>query len=357
MEELGPPVGVAAAITETGLVVGYAPPTGFSRATVWVLESDAPSIELELSRDALTPVLARCFDAASQVAEDLAGRGGCVSAARTPAARADTTTGTITLHRQGSPVVGVDVRVRVEPIDESGFHFHDLGDRPGGRFVTEQGFDDEIVLQTDGSGVATFRYQSAGLSGFEDLIAEFGPPTNPIADSARLFIALPLPSMPRSGGLAGDSSGLAEYTYVVDVVGRHGADTDNGATSEAQAVILQIFNRYVELYGASGFQDDGRPTTPNNGVGFVITEASLPHGGLFDVGPELGSPVSAWRNPHQFHRAGWDFDVRVSNIPGSHHDSFEEVCEEFGAICAFEFDHYHIYVDHERRKSEGFKNG
>jgi probable HAF family extracellular repeat protein len=357
MEDLGPPVGVATAISATGLVAGYAPPTGFSLATIWVLPSDETTIEVNLSRKAFEPVLARCFDAVNQVAKDLSARGNCESPATTEAVRTDTTTGTIKLSSNGSPLQAADVVVRVEPVDGSGFHLHDDGSRPPGRFLTTAGPETELSLQTDSDGEATFVYRSSGVAGSERLIVEYGSSADTIADTAAVDVALSLPLMPRSGPLASDSSGVAEYTFVVDAVGRHGSNTDNGATSEAQSIVLAIFNRYVAEFGASGFQDDGKATTPNNGIGFVITEASLPQGGLFDVGPELANPIPPWRNPHQFHRAGWDFDVRITNIPSTQRDAFETVCDEFGAVCASEGDHYHIYVDHDRRQSEGFKNG
>lgn len=186
---------------------------------------------------------------------------------------------------------------------------------------------------------------------------EYGPSANPIADTAAISIGLALNRMPRTGPLTGDSSGVAIYTYVVDATGRHGPDSDNGVTAQAQAVILQIFNDYVREYGADGFRDDGNPSTPNNGIGFVITEASLPRGGLFDVGPEIPPGVPPWRHPHQFHRAGFDFDVRITNIPIDFQDDFIRTCVDFGAICANEGNHFHVYVDYHRRSQEGFENG
>ncbi len=351
---------VATAISETGIVVGRAPAFGSSRATLWTLEQEATAIELSLSRVSFTPVVARCFDAVSQVAEIFAGQDFCETAPNlVPVARNDSTTGTITVTSGSTPVSGAEVMVRVEPVNESGWHLHDIGNRPTGRFLTQQGLQTEITVQTDSLGRASFRYQSSGVSGEEDLIVEFVGSPEAMADTARVSIGFDLVRMARAGPFTGDSSGVATYTYVQDATGGHGPDNDNGIQPLAESVILEIFNRYVEEYGGAGFQDDGR--TPNNGVAFVITEASLPHGGLFDVGPEVSNPRPRWRNPHQFHRTGLDFDVRSSNIPESHQELFTETCKDvegaLGAQCRFEGNHFHVFVDYTRRSEEGFING
>ncbi|MGB5303692.1 MAG: DUF3466 family protein [Gemmatimonadota bacterium] len=360
MTDLAGTSAVAGAISESGIVVGRSPAFGFSSVTLWTLEQEATAIELSLSRVSVTPVVARCFNAVSQVAETFVGRYRCEMAPnRVPVARTDSTTGTITMMSGSTPVPGADVVVRVAPVDSSGSHLHDIGSRPTGRFLTEQGLENEITVQTDSLGRAIFRYQTSGVSGEEDLIVELVDDPEVIADTARISIGFDLVRMARSGPLTGDSSGVATYTYVQDPTGGHGLDTDNGINPFAESVILEIFNRYVEEYGGAGFQDDGR--TPNNGVAFVITEASLPRGGLFDVGPEVPDQRPSWRNPHQFHRTGLDFDVRLSNIPESHRRLFLETCNDvegtLGAECRAEGNHFHVYVDYTRRLREGFING
>lgn len=62
------------------------------------------------------------------------------------------------------------------------------------------------------------------------------------------------------------------------------------------------------------FQNDGKPPAWDR---FVITDAGLIEGGLYDIGPELAGPVAPWRHPHQLHRTGEDFDVRLTNIPAA----------------------------------------
>lgn len=313
-------------------------------------------MELTLSREAFKPVLARCFNAVTQVAWTFAGLGTCETRTDTTlVARNDTTTGTVTLEGGTGPMAGQQVRVRAVPSDGSGFHLHNQGSRPGGRFLADGEAVVETTAFTDSAGIATFRYQSSGVSGEELVVVEYGPPADAIADTVAISVGLPLHRMPRSGLLSGDSSGIASYTYLIDNTGGHGPDNDNGVTSEAEDAILKIFNKYVKKFGAKGFRDDGRGTTPNNGIGFVIIEGSLPQGGLFDVGPEILTDGSRWQQPHEFHRAGLDFDVRFTNIALG--QAFQTICEEEHAKCAREGNHYHVYTAYQRRTGEEFSNG
>jgi hypothetical protein len=59
---------------------------------------------------------------------------------------------------------------------------------------------------------------------------------------------------------------------------------------------------------------------------FLITEASLEHGGLLDVGKTM-----AWRNPHRAHRTGTDLDVGYATV--KNHVEFEKACRYIPVTC------------------------
>ncbi len=72
---------------------------------------------------------------------------------------------------------------------------------------------------------------------------------------------------------------------------------------------------------------------------FVITEASLEWGGLFDVAKD-----AQWRNPHRAHRDGEHMDVRSTTLGRGQRDRFLLLCERARIRCVPETapSHFHL---------------
>lgn len=293
-----------------------------------------PGFELNLDRTDFEPVLARCFDAVTQQAF-------IHRRCSQPASRSDRTDGEARVVIGGQTLSNIEVELHSRSIEPSGGHSHDIGTRPSGNFVTGTGsLLDTLRTQTDMNGSARFVYQTSGIGGQEVIIARAFVPDgaggmDTLEQRDTLDVRWPsLIAMPREGDA---------YEYKLQS-GGHGTMDNRYVQVAALNTLINIFSEYFTLFPAQErFVDDGR-SPPGK---FVITDAGLHDGGLYDIN-------STWRNPHQFHRTGEDFDVRISNIPLQNRRSLEDICDDFGARCDDEGDHYHVYVNWTLRRNNQF---
>ena len=315
-------------------------------------------LTLTLDVDSFSPVLARCFNAVTQVAQILL-NGRCRNNLE-HATRSDTTRGLVTVTRGGVPDTGALVTLLTSPVDSSGGHFHgfdgqgDAARRPSGRFRSGENWDTLITATTDSLGVASFVFRTSGISGTEIVIARLdsssGGTLPPLAVEARDSVLIQFPGLLVAMPMNHDSL----YSFKCQDY-RHGVrDGNTYAQPYARDTLLAIFTTYfADTALAQHFVNQGTTTLNcNDGVNvwdrFVIAAGSIRQGGLFDEdGP-------TWNNPHQFHRTGEDFDLRRDNIPVAARTVFEMYCRDKGARCALEADHYHVYVDRDRRSAENW---
>ena len=93
-----------------------------------------------------------------------------------------------------------------------------------------------------------------------------------------------------------------------------------------------LFQRYYDsLPPAQRFPNlgpDGLDTT------FVITEASLLWGGLFDVHTNENDFNASfpWRPDHRLHRRGWDMDVRYNTMNTTGRAMFRRICRDIAIL-------------------------
>ncbi|HUG41577.1 MAG TPA: hypothetical protein VMM12_13900 [Longimicrobiales bacterium] len=219
------------------------------------------------------------------------------------------------------PADGAGIDLTVEPVDTSGGHVH--GNRPKGTFFTSDdrptaGTDadqrkgvlrPELSLTADGSGTAEAVYRTSGVSGREWVRVEATAEGETASAEAVVRIRYPgLTAMDRTG---------STFYYSDQAHTIHG-NINHYADPAFAAAVLDAFEVYF-----------GGTTTPRflgGEIRFVITEASLAWGGLFDFETE-------WSNPHRLHRTGRDVDVRYWSLSDSHRQVFIEACSEAGIRC------------------------
>lgn len=75
----------------------------------------------------------------------------------------------------------------------------------------------------------------------------------------------------------------------------------------------------------------------------VITDASLPWGGRFDIEAEHPQHPTPWQPPHAEHRNGRQADVRLRDMNDSDRQAFEAICTGIGLQVAIHSgNHWHI---------------
>jgi hypothetical protein len=209
----------------------------------------------------------------------------------------------------------------VEPVEGSGGHVH--GTRPKGTFFTTDdrptgGSDEaqrkgvlrrELSLVADASGAAEAVYRTSGVSGQERVRVEATVDGETASAEALVTVRYPgLAPMDRSGD---------RYYYSDQGHTRHG-DINHYVDPGFAADVLAAFDIY--------FSRTPDPRFLGGETRFVITEASLAWGGLFDVDTE-------WSNPHRLHRTGRDMDVRYWSLSRPQRMQFVLACEEAGIRC------------------------
>ena len=293
----------------------------------------------------LRPVFARCFNAVSQNA--MIGPG-CVQ----KAARRDRVGGRVRVLRSGEPLPDAQVRVTAVAGHFTGGHYHKevagggvgtanlLRDRPVGRFVTaDDRFLQNIDVTTAADGEATFVYQTSGVSGEDSIRATLlsGGQETSTGEAEVVLI--------REPGLIGMARTGDHYVFKDDEL-EHGANVNMFVRVAARDALVSIFAGY--------FRSVREPDRFTGDDKFVITDSGLSFGGLYDF-----SRANRWRQPHQFHRTGEDFDVRSKSIKPESRDKFLRSCLRYGAKCVLEYpgdenEHYHVYTNHADRTRNQF---
>ena len=216
-----------------------------------------------------------------------------------------------------SLVIGVDTSLGPVPSDTfwletsvqsgSGYHMHDHATRPRGRLwlpsaaaaaAKGPGGDSVMQVTIPDTGRMRIIFRSSGVSGIEVIRLHRGSVTGTVVDSAIVTVKLE--------GLERMTRDVANLYYFKDqdttIVGQGHGNFNDGVIPAFRDSVERAFHKYLD-----GGNDFLRGETR-----FVITEASLPWGGLLDI----SSPADqAWRWPHYTHRTGTDMDVRT-HLPG-----------------------------------------
>lgn len=273
-------------------------------------------VELTPSEAEVLPVLDRRFNAVTQVWRDRA----------QPARLQDLVDLGITVEWEASdgsrrPADGAAIELTVEPVAGSGGHVH--GTRPSGTFFTPDdrptaGSDEAqrkgvlrptLSLVADADGAAEAVYRTSGVSGRERVRVEATVDGETASAEALVTIRYPgLTAMARTGD---------RYYYSDQAHTRHG-DINHHVDPAFASTVLDAF----ELY----FGRTPEPRFLDGETRFVITEASLTWGGLFDVDTE-------WSHPHRLHRTGRDMDVRYWSLSASQRRQFVQACKRVGILC------------------------
>lgn len=181
----------------------------------------------------------------------------------------------VTLNKPAPPE-GCTVRLKVEPIEESGGHNHD-GSRNAhvgtlGKYT--------VVLKEIGPN--SIRYTSGEVAGTENIVAVFVDP----AGKGTLIGELPINVKVSILGQLGSG---AEWR----LTGQYGSP---GVTSR------HFSNHYGEAYTIDATMAIAREYFNLTKTTLGINDMSLEWGGLFDVG-------NNWSSPHSLHRKGTSVDI------------------------------------------------
>ncbi|MFL5814666.1 MAG: hypothetical protein ACJ763_13915 [Bdellovibrionia bacterium] len=214
----------------------------------------------------------------------------------------------------GSPISGETIQFSVKPKDGSGGHMHTDG-RPIGHFK-----NDEDSCETLDDGTCTVIYTASKFGGIETISGELveSPSVN---DSQDLTVKVP--------GL----SQLGGGTYLFKCAIENCAGYKHQNFYSVQPFVDEDMFAIGSIYSGNHPKD-----TP-----LVVTDASLPWGGLYDH-------KNTWARPHTFHRTGTDVDIRSTSIPDDNKDSFESTACALGGVPVLEYpnqtnEHYHIYFN------------
>lgn len=301
----------------------------FSLDDLTIVWGAPDSVDISVNRPVVVPVLARTFNAITQVwAESRAEYGG--------GARRDTVT--VSLHPRLSPRgpgIPDTVIISAHVVPNSGNHPAAHGTRPKGTWYTmgqnSQGTGraaDSLILVVSDTTTQMARYRTSGVSGDEWLIARVASRSPNLLDSVLVTVRIDnLLTMAR------DSTGLYAFK---DQTGTMHGNFNNYLDASLRDPILSAFTTYLaerdSLQQVRFLQNQTR---------FTITEGGLPFGGLFDC-------AYSWRTNlpseqagcgHRTHRTGQDMDIRL-NEPGvgalftrAMRVRFQDMCEEARIAC------------------------
>jgi hypothetical protein len=313
------------------------------------------TITLTVTPVEVRPVFARCFEAIEQTATK--GKGGCP----VKAVRRDRVQGRVKVLRSNQPVSGVKVRLQAVAGNFTGGHYHQnvlgggvgidnlLRDRPVGRFIkADESLVTEMELTTTADGELTFVYQTSGVSGEDSVratVVSGDGAASTDTDDDNTEIAVILIREPGLIAMARETNHYVfkDYTDPSQTDFDHGINVNNFVRPSARQTVNTIFATYFE-------EVSPEDRFINDATRFVITDAGLSFGGLFDF-----SRGSRWHNPHQFHRTGEDIDIRQKDIPTKSRAIFVGICSRFGAECEIHNgNHYHIWTNHAQRRSNQY---
>jgi hypothetical protein len=274
----------------------------------WDLGSEKIVVEVSVDYPEVGPVLSGYFDAIAQDWEEI---------------RYDLIKAKVRVYKQGSstPVPNATLVLSSTAQDGSGGHTMAShgGVRPNGTFWLP-GQDPNAVAGVRNSitvpvaAIETiYPYLTSGVSGTERLTAAVtvdGKTTTASVDVTIQF-----------NGLHGMARTGSTYEFT----------DQNGAESQRHGNINHFAQPAFTNSAGAAFQRyfDKVPIANRFSGGatrFLITEASLEHGGLLDVGKTM-----AWRNPHRAHRTGTDLDVGYATV--KNHVEFEKACRYIPVTC------------------------
>lgn len=322
----------------------------FNAGTAGKCKVDSLVVQLTPSRPEVRPVLARFFDAVRQSAFD-----GSVGQERVDTVRLQLQ---VRLEPFGNLPDSARVLLRSEPVDTSGGHVHDLGQRPAGTFFvgpnppvsdSTAGARDSVRLLLVALGDTSVVYRTSGLSGIERLRVEVtafraGDTLSGVATDSVVIRWRPdlvpheLVAMDRIGLPPDTTYQFSNQDPALSPGQRHG-NRNHWIEPGFRDRVLQLFRMYVDsVSDAEEFpipNPDGTLDTR-----FVITDVSLAWGGLLDIA------TTPWRNPHSLHRKGEDMDVRIRTMDPDGRTAFEDFCAkaEIRIRCREEDDppHWHL---------------
>lgn len=268
----------------------------------WTMVPPAQIPTLAVSDSVVTPVLIQVFDAVAGSARNSRRAGA------TEQPRVDTVSITLKVDTARGPAPQAPFWLETAVQPGSGYHSHDHSTRPKGRLwpaseaaasALGPGGDTVLKVLIPSSGALRVLYRSSGISGVEVIRLRKDSASGPVLDSAVVTVKL--------DGLVRMARELAgQYVFKGQdstVRGQGHGNSNDGVTPSFRDSVIAVFADYMRD------SINGTPTGFLRGqTTFVITDASLPWGGLLDIAE---TPARAWRWPHFTHRAGTDMDIRT----------------------------------------------
>jgi hypothetical protein len=201
-------------------------------------------------------------------------------------------------------------------IKYSGGHSHD-GSRLKGEITDDSGSKIDTVKFAEGETQKMVKYKADEVAGEDKIIAEIVDKEIKCEKTVRVQV----PGLKQLED--GENYDLKASTNI--------HPSSYWGAMDALGYFISIANAY-----AVTFPNDTR---------LVVTDISLPWGGVFDLCGTYkpGDKCSAATNGgHSSHRTGRDVDVRKWNIPEANVDKFKEISLEYGAVAGDHGNHYHL---------------
>lgn len=184
---------------------------------------------------------------------------------------------TLTLNKP-APLEGCTVKLKVEPVEESGGHNHDSSRNEHVGTLSR----DTVVLKEIGPN--SIRYTSGEVAGTEKMVASLVDSTGKPISSVELPIDVKVPML----GVLGSS---AEWRLT-------------GSYGEPGVKSMHYNNHYGEAYTIDAMIAIVRKYFKKTGATLGINDMSLIWGGLFDIGNNWSSDPA-----HSWHRKGTSVDI------------------------------------------------
>ena len=211
--------------------------------------------------------------------------------------------------KEPAPKDGCTMTFSVEPVQKTGGHLHE-GSRPKGTVTP-----DKVVFSEGSKEEQEVKYKSSEVSG---------------SDKVKVVL--------QEAGVSLDFEMDIKVSSLVSLGGgdyklkKMGSDYGHEDMYSAQSWVKSAFGRIAAAY---------HKKFPKASL-LVVTDASLPQGGLYDY-------KKTWKPPHKTHRIGTDIDVRSWNIKGKkNREEFEWYACKNGGFPMLEApgktnEHYHIF--------------
>jgi hypothetical protein len=218
-----------------------------------------------------------------------------------------------------APSEGVNVKLTVEPVKGSGGHVEDghTGARLKGEITDDSGSKIDTVKFAEGETQKMVKYKADEVAGEEKIIAEIVNTQAKCEETVNVKV----PGLMRLDD--GENYDLKESTNI------------HPSSYWGAMDALGYFNSIANAYAVT-FPNDSR---------LVVTDISLPWGGVFDLCGTYNPKdkcSAASNGGHSSHRTGRDVDVRNSNIPMENRKEFEIICKYYWAVPNNHGNHYHL---------------